>query len=124
MFDDSTLMMLILSIALNMLVVPLVTGVLTISVSRSTMGKKIPLTEIWQMLRGRKAALIGASFLTTLAALAPIGLLFAAFPLLISENSPALVLLFLPLGFIATAATVFFAIRMLFVPQVVVLERH
>lgn len=123
-FDDSTLMLTVLSIALNMLVIPLVTGVLTISVSRSTMGQKIPLSQIWQMLRGRKAPLLGASLLTSLAAFVPAGLLFAALPLLMSDENPALVLLMLPLGLIAIAATMFLAIRFLFVPQVVVLERQ
>src|SRR5690625_6038203 len=59
--DDSTLWLALTSVALNMLAIPLVTGVLTGSVSRSTMGKKLSIGEIWRMIHGRKGALGRAS---------------------------------------------------------------
>lgn len=120
-FDDSTLILGGLSVALNLLFIPLITGILTISVSRSTMGKKLSLAQTWAMLRGRKSALVGSSLLTSLIIIAPLAALFALLPLL---DSAGIILTALPLLFFAVAATIFFTTRLLFVPQVVVLERQ
>lgn len=122
--DDSTLWLALISVALNMLAIPLVTGVLTVSVSRSTMGKKLSIGEIWRMIHGRKGALIGASLLSSLIAMTPFVALFGVVVLISGASDGAFIALFFPLLLVAVAATVYLTTRLLFVPQVVVLERQ
>src|SRR5690625_916489 len=124
LFDDSVLWLGVAFAALNMLAIPLVTGVLTVSVSRSSLGKKLTIGETMQLIKGRKAALVGASFLSSLIALVPAGLMILALIVLFNAPSAILVLGIFGLGLLVLAATFYLITRLLLVPQVVVLERQ
>lgn len=123
-FDDSTLLVTGVTLALSMLAIPIVTGVLTVSVSRSAMGQKLSMREIWAMIKGRKAALLGASLITTLLALSPFAIMLFFIPLLKSNFFAGFLLMFALAPLIATPVTMWLTTRMLFVPQVVTLERQ
>src|SRR5690625_7467516 len=109
---------------MNMIAIPLVTGVLTVSVSRSTMGKKLSIGEIWRMIHGRKGALIGASLLSSLIAMTPFVALFGVVLLISGASDGAFIALFFPLLLVAVAATVYLSTRRLFVPRVVAVDRQ
>src|SRR5690625_2730807 len=122
--DDSVLVLSFLVLAINMLAVPLVTGILTISVSRSSMGKKLTLGETMQLIKGRKAALLGMSLLVFLISILPAALPFLGGFLTFSAHPGifVLVLFFAAIG--AFCGIVYLTTRLLFVTQVVVLERQ
>src|SRR5690625_7315725 len=75
LFDDSVLWLGVAFAALNMLAIPLVTGVLTVSVSRSSLGKKLTIGKTMMLIKGRKAAIDGVSILCSLIVLVSDGLI-------------------------------------------------
>lgn len=57
----------LVSMGLNMLVVAVLAGVLTLAVSQAVLGRKVPLGELWQQARGRLLPLVGLTLLVGLA---------------------------------------------------------
>ncbi len=122
--DDSVLVLSFLALAINMLAVPLVTGILTVSVSRSAMGKKLTLGETMQLIKGRKAALLGMSLLVFLISTLPVALPFLGGFLAFDVHPGVFVLVLFLTAVAAFCGIVYLTTRLLFVTQVVVLERQ
>jgi len=122
--DDSVLVLSFLALAINMLAVPLVTGILTVSVSRSAMGKKLTFGETMQLIKGRKAALLGMSLLVFLISTLPVALPFLGGFLAFDAHPGVFVLVLFLTAVAAFCGIVYLTTRLLFVTQVVVLERQ
>src|SRR5690625_1713474 len=122
--DDSVLVLSFLALAINMLAVPLVTGILTVSVSRSAMGKKLTFGESMQLIKGRKAALLGMSLLVFLISTLPVALPFLGGFLAFDAHPGVFVLVLFLTAVAAFCGIVYLTTRLLFVTQVVVLERQ
>src|SRR5690625_2313617 len=120
--DDSVLVLSFLVLAINMLAVPLVTGILTISVSRSSMGKKLTLGETMQLIKGRKAALLGMSLLVFLISILPAALPFLGGVLTFSAHPGIFVLVLFLAAIGAFSAIVYRTTRLRYVPQLVMRE--
>lgn len=122
--DSSGLYLNLLVVAINLLMIPLVTGILTISVSQSTLGRKRTLRDIMRQIKGRKAALVGISLVVFLLSISPV--LLPVFGMFLTANaSLGTFVLTLILTVLATiVGIVYLTTRFLFVTQVVVLERQ
>lgn len=122
--DTDSLLYSLAGILLAVFFVPLVTGLLTLSVSRSTMGQKLSISETWQMLHGRKLALVGASILSSLISMGSVLVIGLAVPINMIAGDDAALISLLPLSVIALILALYLSTRLLFVPQVLVLERQ
>ena len=97
-------------------------GVLTVSVSRSVIGQKITVAELWSRYWRRVGMVVLASIVLGLATVAAWFLFVLLIALIGSAAGGLAVLLGLVGGAAMVAATIWFLVRVLFVPPVLMLE--
>jgi hypothetical protein len=112
------------SVLLQFLGTTLLTGLLVVAVSDAVLGKRPGIGEVWGRARGRIWALLGVTVLTLLA-LVGVGLACLLPGILVAIASPGVgaVLLIVLGAFAAIALCSWIAIRLLFAPPTVLLER-
>ncbi|QIK82882.1 glycerophosphoryl diester phosphodiesterase membrane domain-containing protein [Sanguibacter sp. HDW7] len=128
-FLDSFVTMLLLLPIMTLVVTPVMTGMLTVSVSRSVLGRKASIGEIWAATRPAIWRLIGLTFFLGLAATIVSGGVIAASFLALSRISDldggglafgVLVVLLIVALFVAL---VWFTVRTMLIAPCIVLER-
>ncbi len=100
----------------------MLSGVLTVSVSRSVIGQKITVAELWSRYWRRVGLVVLATVLLGLASVVAWGLFVGLIVLVGSAVGGLAVLVGLVGGLAMLAATMWFTIRVLFVPPVLMLE--
>jgi hypothetical protein len=107
-----------------LLVMPLVQGLLTVSVSRSVIGYKATPAEVWERIRPRIGKLFGWVFLQ-FAAVVVSTALFSLLVVLVAVATPtalaALLIIFMVIGFIVVLFWV--SVRVTLVPAALALEK-
>jgi hypothetical protein len=105
---------------------PILNGILTVSVSRSTLGDRATATEVWHRVRPRLGRLIGWSFLYLLGIILVIAIPTAAMVgllILIGDNaSGAIALVIVTYIVLVIALTLWITVRTLMVPPALALE--
>jgi hypothetical protein len=101
---------------------PIASGLLAASVSRSVIGRKARLGEIWAQVRPRIGAIIGYSLAYLLGSVVLLGILIGGVILLAQVSTGAAVAGFVLLGIAVVVCGVWLMIRLLFVPTALVLE--
>ncbi|WP_159797250.1 glycerophosphoryl diester phosphodiesterase membrane domain-containing protein [Puerhibacterium puerhi] len=110
----------------SLLASPVVNGILTVSVSRSVVGDKVTVAQVWQRVRSRVGLLVGWAVLQTLGVLVLAGVAVALVGLVVaatagvSEGLSALLALVVLLGYVVTL--VWLGVRLGLVAPAVVLE--
>ncbi|MBX9247025.1 glycerophosphoryl diester phosphodiesterase membrane domain-containing protein [Actinotalea ferrariae] len=100
-------------------------GILTVSVSQSVIGRKAVLSEVWSQHWRRVLALVGLSVLYGLAVLLVVGLFIAGVVALAAAGQSGLATLVGVLGGIGLfVASIWLSVRLLLVAPVLVLERE
>lgn len=111
---------------LSWLVQLVLTGILTVVVSRAVLGQRVSIAEAWSLARPRLLPLLGVSLLTGLAmGLAAVVVLLPAVVVTVAEGPGALVALLWIVGVLAAVlALVYLGVSLAFAGAVVVLERR
>lgn len=76
----------VISALVMLFVQPILTGLLIVSVSRSVLGKKVSLSEVWNLTRGRKLRLLGFSLALSLVGLLAMAVVVGLVVLLAVNN--------------------------------------
>ncbi|GAB2451936.1 hypothetical protein HD599_002513 [Conyzicola lurida] len=117
----------LIPIALSVLVGAVLQGIISLEVSRGTIGEKLTVRGLWRLAKGRIGALIGWSALVTGAVLVIVVLLATAIGLLVAFGGSAGVAIAVLIGICAGlgAAVLWFwiATKLSLIPSVLMLER-
>lgn len=102
-------------------------GIISLEVSRGTLGEKLPLSGLWSLAKGRIGALLGFSFLSAGVLFAGLGLVAGLVALLVSAFGQTGIVIGVILGILGAAAIVIIGvwvgIRLSLVPSVLLIER-
>ncbi|WP_411701238.1 hypothetical protein [Conyzicola sp.] len=117
----------LIPIALSLLVTAILQGIISLEVSRATIGEKLTVRGLWRLARGRIGALVGWSALVTAAILVAIVILALIVTLLIVLGGDAGLVIGIILGIIAGLGSIvvwaWLATKLSLVPSVLMLER-
>jgi membrane-anchored glycerophosphoryl diester phosphodiesterase (GDPDase) len=117
----------LLAVAVSIVAQALLQGIISIEVSRATLGEKRTLRELIALGRGRWWALIGWTALIGVAAVAAFSVLIAITVGFFIPGDPVLalvgVVVILLGGLVLVAAAIFLATKLAFVPAAIVIER-
>jgi hypothetical protein len=113
-------------VAVTLVAALVLTGILTVAVSRAVLGQSIPAREAWDLARPRVPALLGATGLTILILLGLAIVTLAPGVLLAVGGGPdvAVVLLLVLGGLLFLVAAVYLYTALALFPPVIVLERQ
>jgi hypothetical protein len=106
------------------LATPILNGLLIASVSRSVLGRRATPGEVWAQVRSAVWPLIGFSLLSGLVIALAVAVWFGLVVLAASADTGLAVVVGLVGGLALLAGVVWFAVRILFVPPALVLERQ
>lgn len=105
------------------LVLPLITGLLIASVSRSVIGQKLTVQQVWDLTKRKLLPLLFYTFLYTLAIVVIVAAYVVILILLFAESEPWVTVIFAVAGALGVIALLFWlSMRLLLVPPVLVLE--
>ena len=117
----------LIPLALSVVVTAILQGVVSLEVSRGTIGEKLTVRGLWRLARGRIGALIGWSALlsgATLVAVVVISLLVVLIGLIGSDLAIGLAVLFAVVaGLVAVAVSFWLTTKLALVPSILMLER-
>jgi hypothetical protein len=117
----------LIPLALSVLVGAVLQGLISLEVSRATIGEKLTTRGLWRLARGRMGALIGWSAIVTGAVVAAIVVLALIITLIVAFGGTAGIVIGIVLGVLAGlgAVVVWFwlATRLSLIPSVLMLER-
>jgi hypothetical protein len=117
----------LIPLALSVLVGAVLQGIISLEVSRATIGEKLTTRGLWRLARGRIGALIGWSAIVTGAVIVAIVVLALLITLIVSFGGTAGVVIGVILGVLAALGAVvlwfWLATRLSLIPSVLMLER-
>ena len=117
----------LIPVALSVLVAAILQGLISLEVSRATIGEKLTTGGLWRLARGRIGALIGWSALTTGAVLVAVVVVALIITLIISLGGQAGLVIGVILAILAGLASIvlwaWISTKIALVPSVLMLER-
>ena len=118
----------LIPVALSILVAAILQGLISLEVSRATIGEKLTTGGLWRLARGRIGALVGWSALTTGAVLVAVVVVALIITLVIALGGQAGLVIGIVLAVIAGLASIvlwaWLATKLALVPSVLMLERR
>ena len=117
----------LIPVALSLVVTAILQGIISLEVSRATIGEKLTVRGLWRLARGRIGALIGWSAIAAAAVLVAIVVLALIVTLLIAFGGTAGLVIGIILAVVAGLASIvvwaWLATKLSLIPSVLMLER-
>ena len=117
----------LIPVALSIVVTAILQGIISLEVSRATIGEKLTVRGLWRLARGRVGALIGWSAITAAVVLVAIVVLAAIVTVIIAFGGTAGLVVGIILAVVATLGSIviwaWLATKLSLVPSVLMLER-
>jgi hypothetical protein len=117
----------LIPVALSLLVTAILQGIISLEVSRATIGEKLTVRGLWRLARGRIGALVGWSALVTVAILVAIVVVALIVTALVAFGGDAGLVVGIILGILAGLGGIvvwaWLATKLSLVPSVLMLER-
>lgn len=117
----------LIPVALSILISAILQGIISLEVSRATIGEKLTVRGLWRLARGRIGALIGWSALTTGVVLVAVVIVALVITLIIALGGQAGLVIGIILAILAALASVvlwaWISTKLALVPSALMLER-